>query len=115
MEFVSGPSLSQRLEAGPLEPEAVYRLLQRVASALQAVHDREVIHRDLSPDNIILQNDDVGQAKIIDFGIARANTGGPTIIGDGFCRQDQLRLSGTGRHFSTERSLPAAISIRSAW
>ncbi|MFC6656237.1 serine/threonine-protein kinase [Roseibium salinum] len=84
MEFVSGPSLSQRLEAGPLEPEAVYRLLQRVASALQAVHDREVIHRDLSPDNIILQNDDVGQAKIIDFGIARANTGGPTIIGDGF-------------------------------
>mgnify|MGYP000011757418 CR=1 FL=1 len=84
MEFVGGPSLSKRLEAGPLEPEAVYRLLQRTAGALQAVHDREVIHRDLSPDNIILQNGDVGQAKIIDFGISRANTGGPTIIGDGF-------------------------------
>ncbi|WP_299813765.1 serine/threonine-protein kinase [uncultured Roseibium sp.] len=84
MEFVAGPSLSKRIEAGPLEPEAVYRLLQRVASALQAVHDREVIHRDLSPDNIILQNGDVGQAKIIDFGISRSNTGGPTIIGDGF-------------------------------
>ncbi|WP_299470973.1 serine/threonine-protein kinase [uncultured Roseibium sp.] len=84
MEFVAGPSLKSRLEAGALEPEAVYRLLVRVASALQAVHDREVIHRDLSPDNIILQNGDVGQAKIIDFGISRANTGGPTIIGDGF-------------------------------
>ncbi|MEM9634344.1 MAG: serine/threonine-protein kinase [Pseudomonadota bacterium] len=84
MEFVGGPSLSTRLESGPLEPEAVYRLLKRLASALQAVHDREVIHRDLSPDNIILQNADVGQAKIIDFGISRANTGGPTIIGDGF-------------------------------
>jgi serine/threonine protein kinase len=84
MEFVSGPSLSSRLEAGPLEPEAVYRLVHRLASALQAVHDREVIHRDLSPDNVILQNGDVGQAKIIDFGISRANTGGPTIIGDGF-------------------------------
>ena len=84
MDFVSGPSLSTRLESGPLEPEAVYRLLKRVAEALQAVHDREVIHRDLSPDNIILQNGDVGQAKIIDFGISRANTGGPTIIGDGF-------------------------------
>lgn len=84
MEFVSGPSLKSRLESGPLEPEAVYRLLLRLASALQAVHDREVIHRDLSPDNIILQNGDVGQAKIIDFGISRANTGGPTIIGDGF-------------------------------
>lgn len=84
MEFVSGPSLKTRLQSGPLEPEAVFRLLQRLASALQAVHDREVIHRDLSPDNIILQNGDVGQAKIIDFGISRANTGGPTIIGDGF-------------------------------
>jgi len=84
MEFVSGPSLKTRLESGPLEPEAVFKLLQRLASALQAVHDREVIHRDLSPDNIILQNGDVGQAKIIDFGISRANTGGPTIIGDGF-------------------------------
>ncbi len=84
MEFVGGPSLSKRLESGPLEPEAVYRLLKRVSKALQAVHDRQVIHRDLSPDNIILQNEDVGQAKIIDFGISRANTGGPTIIGDGF-------------------------------
>jgi len=84
MEFVAGPSLKSRLESGPLEPEAVYRLVIRLASALQAVHDREVIHRDLSPDNIILQNGDVGQAKIIDFGISRANTAGPTIIGDGF-------------------------------
>jgi len=84
MEFVSGPSLKTRLESGPLGPEAVYKLVKRLASALQAVHDREVIHRDLSPDNIILQNGDVDQAKIIDFGISRANTGGPTIIGDGF-------------------------------
>ena len=84
MEFVAGPSLKSRLESGPLEPEAAYRLVIRLASALQDVHDSEVIHRDLSPDNIILQNGDVGQAKIIDFGISRANTGGPTIIGDGF-------------------------------
>lgn len=84
MEFVAGPSLSSRLEQGPLEPEAVYRLLKRVAEALQAVHDRQVIHRDLSPDNIILQNGDVGQAKIIDFGISKSKASGPTIIGDGF-------------------------------
>ena len=84
MEFVEGPSLGKRLEAGPLSPDAMFRLIKRVASALQTVHDRDVIHRDLSPDNIILQNGDVGQAKIIDFGIARSNTAGPTIIGDGF-------------------------------
>lgn len=84
MEFVEGPSLSSRLEQGALEPEAVFRLLKRLAGALQAVHERHVIHRDLSPDNIILQNGDVGQAKIIDFGISKSQAGGPTIIGNGF-------------------------------
>ncbi|WP_420415064.1 protein kinase domain-containing protein [Roseibium sp.] len=84
MEFVAGPSLSSRLEQGALEPEAAYRLLKRLAEALQAVHDCQVIHRDLSPDNIILQNGDVGQAKIIDFGISKSKASGPTIIGDGF-------------------------------
>lgn len=84
MEFIDGPSLGKRLESGPLSVEATYTLLRRVAATLQIVHDREVIHRDLAPDNIILQNSDVGQAKIIDFGISRANVGNGTIIGDGF-------------------------------
>ena len=46
--------------------------MQRVASGLQAAHERGIIHRDVSPDNIIIPGGDVARAKIIDFGIARS-------------------------------------------
>ncbi len=85
MEFVDGPSLTKRLASGPL-PLAEVRILQRrVANALGAAHRLGVIHRDVSPDNIILLDGDVRKAKIIDFGIARSlNLGERTIIGSGF-------------------------------
>jgi serine/threonine protein kinase len=85
MEFVDGPSLTKRLSAGPLPPAEVRILRRRIAHALEAAHRRGIIHRDVSPDNIILPDGDVRKAKIIDFGIARAlNLGDRTIIGSGF-------------------------------
>ena len=73
------------MKSGPLSVEAVDLLRRRGAAGLQAAHDRGIVHRDISPDNIILPGGDVGRAKIIDFGIARAATlGGGTIIGGGF-------------------------------
>ena len=85
MEFVDGPSLTTRLASGPL-PLAEVRILQRrIANALEAAHQLGVIHRDVSPDNIILPDGDVRKAKIIDFGIARSlRLGEKTIIGSGF-------------------------------
>jgi len=71
-EFVDGESLTKRISSGPL-PLADVRILQkRVGSALDAAHRYGVIHRDVSPDNIILPGDDVRNAKVIDFGIARS-------------------------------------------
>lgn len=86
MEFVDGRSLSDVLEQdGPLPYEAVRTLLQRIAAGLQAAHERGIIHRDVSPDNIILPAGDVSRAKIIDFGIARmTQLSEGTVIGDGF-------------------------------
>lgn len=85
MEFVDGKSLADMLEAGPLTPEALLRLTKRVASGLRAAHERGIIHRDVSPDNIIVPQSDVARAKIIDFGIARSTQlGDATIIGSGF-------------------------------
>jgi len=85
MEFVDGRSLSDMIEEGPLTLEAVQRLLRRVASGLSAAHQRGIIHRDVSPDNIIVPQGDVARAKIIDFGIARSTqVGDATIIGSGF-------------------------------
>jgi eukaryotic-like serine/threonine-protein kinase len=75
MEFVDGPSLSERLEAGPLELAEAKTLFARLASGLDAAHQLGVIHRDISCDNVILANGSVTDAKIIDFGIARTKKG----------------------------------------
>src|SRR6267154_400089 len=71
MEFVDGRSLSDILQDGPLTFEAVRSLMQRVAGGLHAAHERGIIHRDVSPDNVLIPGGDVSRAKIIDFGIAR--------------------------------------------
>lgn len=85
MEFVDGRSLAAMLEDGPLTLEALLRLIRRVASGLNAAHARGIIHRDVSPDNIIVPQSDVARAKIIDFGIARSTQlNDATIIGSGF-------------------------------
>jgi len=89
MEFVDGRSLSDILAEGPLTFEALVKLMRRIASGLQAAHERGIIHRDVSPDNIIVPLGDVTRAKIIDFGIARSTqVGDKTIIGSGFAGKD---------------------------
>jgi serine/threonine protein kinase len=85
MEFIDGRSLSDILETGPLPYEEVVGLVRRVATGFHVAHERGLVHRDVSPDNIILPRGGVSRAKIIDFGIARSTAvGDPTIIGDGF-------------------------------
>ena len=71
MEFVDGPSLAQILAERALTVDEVRRLRDRLASGLADAHDQGIIHRDLSPDNIILPGGDIDKAKIIDFGIAK--------------------------------------------
>jgi serine/threonine-protein kinase len=84
MEFVEGEPLSKMLRRGPLPVEAVRRLARRVALGLSAAHKREIIHRDVSSGNIIIQHGDVDEAKIIDFGIARSTKAATTLIDVGF-------------------------------
>ncbi|MER8974052.1 MULTISPECIES: protein kinase [unclassified Mesorhizobium] len=85
MEFVDGESLYDIIRRGPMPTEKVRKLCHRLTSGLSAVHQAGAIHRDLSPDNIILPGGRVDRAKIIDFGIARSATvGGETLIGGKF-------------------------------
>ena len=85
MEYIEGESLSAVLERGPLPPADVRRLRDRLAKGLAAAHDNDVIHRDMSPDNVILQHGRLDRAKIIDFGIAKlVNPGAVTVLGAEF-------------------------------
>lgn len=85
MEFVDGQSLFDVMRRGPMPGQDVRRLCHRLTSGLAAVHQAGAVHRDLSPDNIILPGGRVDRAKIIDFGIARsAAVGGETLIGGKF-------------------------------
>ncbi|GLH80828.1 hypothetical protein SSBR45G_57370 [Bradyrhizobium sp. SSBR45G] len=72
MEFVEGRSLADMLDVAPLSFDSLLLLTRRVASGLRAAHERGVIHRDLSPSNVIVPQNDFTKAKIIDFGIARS-------------------------------------------
>ncbi|WP_439494194.1 serine/threonine-protein kinase [Bosea sp. (in: a-proteobacteria)] len=107
MEFVDGQPLSERIKQAPLSLDEVDVLRRRIGPGLHAAHLLGIVHRDVSPDNIILPGGSIARAKIIDFGIARSSIlGEGTVIGSGFAGKynyvspEQLGLYGgdvTGR------------------
>ena len=85
MEVVEGVALSERVERGPLSIEQGAVLFERIAQGLAAAHEKGVIHRDISPDNIILADDLPDKAKLIDFGIVKLQDPTmETVIGSDF-------------------------------
>ncbi len=84
-EFVHGESLAQILRRRRLEPDEVLRLRDRLASGLAAAHEMDIVHRDVSPENILLPEGRVDRAKLIDFGIAKAmGPANATVLGGEF-------------------------------
>src|SRR5215471_4311465 len=85
MEFVHGEALDQILRRRRLEPDEVLRLRDRLALGLAAAHEMGIVHRDVSPENILLPDGNIDRAKLIDFGIAKSmDPSGMTIIGSDF-------------------------------
>ncbi|MBM2578072.1 serine/threonine protein kinase [Jannaschia sp. Os4] len=73
MQYIDGEPLADRLEAsGPLPLDQVVTLARRLAIGLGKAHSLGVVHRDLSPDNVMLRDGEVARAALIDFGIATA-------------------------------------------
>lgn len=85
MDYIDGTSLSEVLGSyGPTLIELI-ALTRRLADGLRVAHDLGAIHRDLSPDNVLLERGRLERARIIDFGIAKDTTGSTaTIVGDSF-------------------------------
>ena len=70
MEFVDGMPLDEYVRKGGLAPDAVLALMGKVCAAVQYAHQNGVIHRDLKPGNILV--DDEGDPHVLDFGLAKA-------------------------------------------
>ncbi|MEO8632347.1 MAG: protein kinase [Chloroflexota bacterium] len=101
MELVRGRTLRDVIaDRGPLRPHEAARLVAQIAAALDAAHEAGVIHCDVKPANVIV--DQQGTAKLTDFGIARAARG-----------PREHELIGTARYIAPERIEGRAPTERS--
>jgi beta-lactam-binding protein with PASTA domain len=103
MEHLPGRSLKAVVrEQGPLDPRAAIDIVIQILTAARFAHRRGVIHRDLKPHNVIL--DEEGRAKVTDFGIARAGASDMTLTGS---------IMGTAQYLSPEQAQGHAVSAAS--
>ncbi|HEX3485403.1 MAG TPA: serine/threonine-protein kinase [Micropepsaceae bacterium] len=84
MEYIDGPPLAETLSTLKPDLHQLVGFMRLVASALAVAHQSRLIHRDLSPKNILLPGGELDRAKIIDFGIAKDLAAGEATIFGGF-------------------------------
>jgi serine/threonine protein kinase len=105
MQYVPGRSLQSRVdEDGPLGVEEILRIGMQAAAGLAAAHRQGLVHRDVKPSNILLENQ-VERAVLTDFGLARA-------IDDASLTQTGI-LAGTPHYMSPEQATGGPIDHRS--
>jgi serine/threonine-protein kinase len=103
MEYVAGRSLKSIIrEDGALDPVDAIDIVVQILRAARFAHRRGVIHRDLKPHNVIL--DEEGRARVTDFGIARAGASDMTLTGS---------VMGTAQYLSPEQAQGFAVSSAS--
>jgi WD40 repeat protein len=104
MQYVHGPSLQERLDqSGPLDVKEILRIGSQAASGLAAAHVQGLIHRDVKPANILLE-DDMERVKLTDFGLARA-------MDDVRITQSAV-LAGTPQYMAPEQARGEALDYR---
>ncbi|MDT8301641.1 MAG: protein kinase [Sedimentisphaerales bacterium] len=100
LEYVTGPTLYQKLKKGPLAIKEALLIGQQIAEALAAAYERGIIHRDLKPGNVKISPE--GKAKILDFGIAKEvephDESSQTVV------TEQGHLVGTPAYMSPEQA-----------
>jgi eukaryotic-like serine/threonine-protein kinase len=107
LELVNGPTLADRLGAGPIAVNEVFSIARQIVDALDAAHSRGLIHRDLKPANVKLTCD--GTVKVLDFGLAKA-LAGESVPDD----VNGRAAAGTATHLGVILGTPAYMSPEQA-
>lgn len=114
MEYVEGESFDEYIKkkGGKISYREACRLLLPVMDALAAVHDKGIVHRDVTPDNIFICND--GKVKLLDFGAARYSIGDKSksldvVLKHGFAPKEQYTRHGRQGAFTDVYSLGATF------
>ena len=104
MEYVEGRTLGEVLKVeGPLDADRASAIAEDVATALQAAHERGLVHRDVKPGNVMIDTE--GRIKVMDFGIARA-AANDTLTQTG-------TVLGTAAYLSPEQARGDSVDARS--
>ncbi|MCA9126891.1 MAG: serine/threonine protein kinase [Planctomycetales bacterium] len=105
MQYVHGESLQSRIDRdGPLDAKEILRIAGQAAAGLQAAHDQGIVHRDVKPGNILLDNG-IEHALVSDFGLAQS-------VDDATLTQSGV-VTGTPNFMSPEQALGKVIDARS--
>ncbi len=116
MELVEGPTLAERISAGPIPINEALPIAKQIADALEYAHERGIVHRDLKPANLKLTAE--GSVKVLDFGLAKALDDAPA--GSNAANSPTISLAstragvilGTVAYMSPEQARGAAVDRR---
>ena len=107
MEFIDGPSLKEVIRRdGPLTPRDTIDILRQVAGALSSAHRKQIVHRDLKSDNLMLETEDGRRVvKLVDFGIAKTFDDSTQLTAAGY-------MLGTPNYMSPEQAAGKPVDHR---